>query len=135
VKLDLDTLLTVPDDPPAAGPDRAFDPLPLAPPAAVLPDTGCAADAGADVASPMESPMTGAISAATAIRPTFLFENSRHTFCRRDRSVDGFDWFAEKAGGRASPAPVSLELPATEDAEFRVGARLGEKSLRGLVGS
>jgi hypothetical protein len=33
VKLDVDTLSTVPDDPPAAGPDRAFDPLP--------PDTGC----------------------------------------------------------------------------------------------
>jgi hypothetical protein len=28
VKLDPDTLCTVPDDPPAAGPDRAFDPPP-----------------------------------------------------------------------------------------------------------
>jgi hypothetical protein len=28
VKLEVDTLLTVPDVPPAAGPDRAFDPLP-----------------------------------------------------------------------------------------------------------
>jgi hypothetical protein len=28
VKLDLDTLSTVPDDPPAAGPDRALDPPP-----------------------------------------------------------------------------------------------------------
>jgi hypothetical protein len=28
VKLDLDTLSTVPDDPPAAGPDRALDPAP-----------------------------------------------------------------------------------------------------------
>jgi hypothetical protein len=26
VKLDLETLVTVPDDPPAAGPDRALDP-------------------------------------------------------------------------------------------------------------
>jgi hypothetical protein len=33
VKLDADTLSTVPDDPPAAGPDRAFDPP--------LPDTTC----------------------------------------------------------------------------------------------
>ena len=29
VKPDVDTLLTVPDDPPAAGPDRALDPPPL----------------------------------------------------------------------------------------------------------
>jgi hypothetical protein len=28
VKPEVDTLLTVPDDPPAAGPDRALDPLP-----------------------------------------------------------------------------------------------------------
>jgi hypothetical protein len=31
VKPDVDTLLTVPDDPPAAGPDRALDPPPLDP--------------------------------------------------------------------------------------------------------
>jgi hypothetical protein len=30
VKLDLETLATVPADPPAAGPDRAFDPPPPA---------------------------------------------------------------------------------------------------------
>jgi hypothetical protein len=31
VKPDLDTLVTVPDDPPAAGPDRALDPPPTDP--------------------------------------------------------------------------------------------------------
>jgi hypothetical protein len=31
VKLDVDTLPTVPDDPPAAGPDRALDPPPPKP--------------------------------------------------------------------------------------------------------
>jgi hypothetical protein len=31
VKPDADTLLTVPTEPPAAGPDRALDPLPPAP--------------------------------------------------------------------------------------------------------
>jgi hypothetical protein len=36
----LETLSTVPDDPPAAGPDRAFDPPP--------PGTRCADLAGAD---------------------------------------------------------------------------------------
>jgi hypothetical protein len=30
VKLDSETLSTLPDDPPAAGPDRAFDPPPRA---------------------------------------------------------------------------------------------------------
>ena len=38
VKPDVDRLLTVPDDPPAAGPDRALDPPPpdLRPPATPL---------------------------------------------------------------------------------------------------
>ncbi|HEY0517643.1 MAG TPA: hypothetical protein VGD00_11015 [Solirubrobacteraceae bacterium] len=31
VKLDFETLVTVPDDPPAAGPDRALDPPPPPP--------------------------------------------------------------------------------------------------------
>jgi hypothetical protein len=38
VKLDVDTLPTVPDAPPDAGPERALDPPP---PAAPLPGTGC----------------------------------------------------------------------------------------------
>jgi hypothetical protein len=42
VKLDVDALLTVPDDPPAAGPDRALDPP--------VRDTGCPDVAVADVA-------------------------------------------------------------------------------------
>jgi hypothetical protein len=40
VKLEADTLVTVPDDPPAAGPDRALDPP--------LPGTRCADIAEAD---------------------------------------------------------------------------------------
>jgi hypothetical protein len=46
VKLDADTLSTVPDDPPAAGPERAFDPPP---PRAGCPDV---AEADVDVALP-----------------------------------------------------------------------------------
>lgn len=42
MKLVLETLVTVPDDPPAAGPDRALDPPP--------PGTDCADVAEADVA-------------------------------------------------------------------------------------
>jgi hypothetical protein len=64
VNFDVDTLVTVPDDPPAAGPDRALDPPPsppppnLEPPPAPLPDALCpgvaegeAAVAEADVAA------------------------------------------------------------------------------------
>jgi hypothetical protein len=40
VKLDVDTLLTVPTVPPAAGPERAFDPLP--------PNAGCPGAADGD---------------------------------------------------------------------------------------
>jgi hypothetical protein len=42
VKLDVDTLATVPDVPPAAGPDRALDPPP--------PGPGCPDGAAGDVA-------------------------------------------------------------------------------------
>jgi hypothetical protein len=63
VKLDVDTLPTVPDDPPAAGPDRALDP-----------DPSCAADAEGDMARPTESPITGHITAAATIRPNFLLD-------------------------------------------------------------
>jgi hypothetical protein len=37
VKLDVDTLLTVPTTPPAAGPDRALDPFAAGPAFAVCP--------------------------------------------------------------------------------------------------
>src|ERR1700733_11544636 len=48
VKLDLATLPTVPVDPPAAGPDRAFDPPPpeRGPPAGPAPEASCVADTG-----------------------------------------------------------------------------------------
>jgi hypothetical protein len=77
VKLDLDTVPTVPEAPPAAGPDRAFDPPPAGPgaPAGRLPDTGGAADAEGDVARPTESPMTGDITAVA--------NSKRRTFRRR----------------------------------------------------
>jgi hypothetical protein len=54
VKLDVDMLMTVPDAPPAAGPDRALDPPPPdpRPPAGPLP----AAGAEGDVAVALEAP-------------------------------------------------------------------------------
>jgi hypothetical protein len=69
-KPDVETLLTVPIDPPAAGPDRAFDPL--------LADTGCPDAAAVDVVDVVlvvleldeppqaESPITGTSSPAVA---------------------------------------------------------------------
>src|ERR1700735_5656255 len=59
VKLDLATLPTVPVDPPAAGPDRAFEPWapdPRCP--GVLAVADCAAPADADAPTPTTNPVT-----------------------------------------------------------------------------
>jgi len=79
VKPDLDMLVTVPDDPPAAGPDRASDPPPAAPggPAAWALDTGCAADAAGEARRPTESPMMGTTIAAATMRRHFFLVNTR----------------------------------------------------------
>jgi hypothetical protein len=66
VKLDVDTLSTVPDAPPAAGPDRALDPV-------LALGAGVAEVAEDDVAAQAESPSTALISTAPAIHPPFLF--------------------------------------------------------------
>jgi len=81
VKLDVDTVSTVPDAPPAAGPDRALDPPPVAP----LTGPGCpdvadgdapVADGDApvvegDAAQPAASPITAGISAVATIHLLF----------------------------------------------------------------
>ena len=81
MKLDVDTLSTVPDAPPAAGPDRALDPAPAGP----LPGPGCPGVAEGDVAvaegdapvaegdaaQPAASPVTADISAAATIHLLF----------------------------------------------------------------
>ena len=80
MKLDVDMLSTVPDAPPAAGPDRALDP-----PVAPLPGPGCpdvadgdvaVADGDApvaegDAAQPAASPITADISVAPTIHLPF----------------------------------------------------------------
>jgi hypothetical protein len=78
VKLDVDTLSTVPDDPPAAGPDRALDP----PPGIRCPDIAeeevadgdDAVVAEEDVAHPAHTPSTAAISVAATSRPRLLVD-------------------------------------------------------------
>jgi hypothetical protein len=88
VKLDFDLLSTVPDAPPAAGPDRALEPPPPdpRPPAEPLLATGCAAEAEADVAKPTGSATTAHISAAPTSRRRG-FESDR----RIPRRCDGPD--------------------------------------------
>src|ERR1700735_3484451 len=79
VKPELDTLVTVPDDPPAAGPERAFDPPPAAPGAWAL-VAGCAADATEDAMRPPDQPSMGTnIAVATMRRHPFLV-STRRTF-------------------------------------------------------
>jgi hypothetical protein len=115
VKLDLETLPTVPDAPPAAGPDRALDPPPAGPgtPAGRLPDAGGAADAEGDVARPTESPITGDITAVA--------KSKCRTFRRR-----GLLAMVTEAGegvcdgGGAAPAPPAL--PANDGSDVALGA-------------
>jgi hypothetical protein len=92
VKLDPETLLTVPTDPPAAGPDLALDPPPV--PAPGPPGLPCPAAAEEDVevadgdvlvvepdeAEQAERPTTAHSTAAGAIHAVFLFSNDRDAF-------------------------------------------------------
>jgi hypothetical protein len=117
VKLDVDRLLTVPADPPAAGPDRALDP-PAAPrPGPGRPGVaeGDVAVADVDEAQPAESPINAHIGAATTINPLLLFDGNRRPFGRRAclAMVTKLDLSDENAGGRAGAAPAAPEIPAT----------------------
>ncbi|GAA0382424.1 hypothetical protein GCM10010160_10420 [Acrocarpospora corrugata] len=97
----MDTLLTVPTAPPAAGPDRALDPPPpdREPPlgGASCPAAGeedvAAVEGGVavtegDVAQPAESPITADISAAASLRENMETTSSvrwEHTQPRKSR--------------------------------------------------
>src|SRR3982074_2007292 len=111
VKLNVDTLSTVPDAPPAAGPDRALDPAE----GDVAVAEGDVAVAEGDVAQPAETPITAHISAAAAIRPLLLFGSNRRTLCRRAwlAMVTEPEESGEDAGGGGGAAPAPPELPAT----------------------
>jgi hypothetical protein len=77
VKLDVDTLSTVPDEPPAAGPDRALDPPPGIRPDIAEEDVAGGDDAVVaeeDVAHPAHTPITAAMSVAATNRPRFLVD-------------------------------------------------------------
>jgi hypothetical protein len=83
VKLDVDTLTTVPDAPPEAGPDRALDPPPPdpRPPAEPLPPAVAEGDVAVadDVLQAAESPTTTHISTATMIHRFLLLDRNPRT--------------------------------------------------------
>lgn len=87
MKPDPDKLVTVPDAPPVAGPDRALDapppePWPLA--AAGRAAVACAAVVELDVIRPAESPITAHIpAAATTVHRRLLFASNRLIVGRR----------------------------------------------------
>jgi hypothetical protein len=94
VKPDADTVLTVPDDPPAAGPDRALDPPPRAAPA---PPPACPDAAAEDLAvdgdddavaegdvEQADSPTTAPVTAAATAHLLFRFDSNRG----RDAALD-----------------------------------------------
>jgi len=132
----LDRLSILPDAPPAAGPDRALDPLPAdpVPLAAVLPDASCPADAEGEVARPTGNPISGNISAVTAIHLPPLFDSNRRTPGGRAclaavSEVDRSGEEADEGGGAAS------ELPATT-AGLDIAVESGwSGSILGIVGS
>jgi hypothetical protein len=141
VKLDVDTLPTVPDAPPEAGPDRALDPPP---PAAPLLGPGCpdvaegdVAVAEGDVAQPAESPITAHISAAATIHPLFLFDSKRRTLGRRAclAMVAEADECGEDAGGGGGADPVAPELPATGGPDVALETGRAGRVSWGVVGS
>jgi hypothetical protein len=103
VKPDVDTLLTVPDAPPAAGPDRALDPPPdPKPPAEPLPAAVAEGDvAFAEDVPQAESPIAAHISAAAMIHRLLLFDSNRRTLGRRSclAMVTEADESGEDAGG------------------------------------
>jgi hypothetical protein len=138
-KLDLDTLPTVPDDPPAAGPDRALDPPPpeRGPPAELAPEASCPADAEGDDARPTESPTTGTITAAATIRPLFLFHSNRRTHGRRAclAIVSEADKSCEDAGRSGGAAPASPELPMIDGPDVALETGRAGRVSSGLGGS
>ena len=118
MKLDLDTLVTVPDDPPAAGPERALEPPP--------PDPGPPAEpllAGAELllavplpllavalTIPYEPPATAMAAAPTTMDLVSLREN----ICRKP-FVGAMDPRVAADAGTAMEAArkVAQRLPGT----------------------
>jgi hypothetical protein len=158
VKLDVDTLSTLPIDPPSAGSDRAFDPPPPdpAPPGKPPPGAPCpavvegaeAAVEGAvaseavavaegDPARPTETPIPAHPRAAAAIQPRFLFDSNRRTpdRCACSAVPTEADMSGEDAGGKGGAAPPPPALPATDGPDVALETEPAERFWSGVAGS
>jgi hypothetical protein len=133
VKLDLDTLSTVPNAPPGAGADRALD-APLA--AAALATTTWLAVAEGDVATLTERAITADISAAAAARPFLVPASNRRAWGRRARLATGVevDNPGEGAGGEAGTEPAPPGLVAPDGPEVVLGTVRAERVWWRFVG-
>jgi hypothetical protein len=139
VKLDVDTLATVPDAPPAAGPDRALDPPPAdpRPPAEPLPAAGAEGDvAVAEDALQTASPITAPVSAPAMIHRFLVFDSNRRTLGGRCSNVvtEGGE-SGEDAGGGGGVAPTPPELPAIGGPDVALETERAGSVSWGLVGS
>jgi hypothetical protein len=119
VKLDEEMLLTVPDAPPAAGPDRALGAPLLAVPAVMLlvEVTGCASVVEWVVASTMERPITAEITAAAATSQRRL--GTRRPLDRLACSAVGGEagQSGDEAGGGGGVAAYPLALAAADGSD------------------
>ncbi|HTT92234.1 MAG TPA: hypothetical protein VMF65_21955 [Acidimicrobiales bacterium] len=131
MKLDLDTLATVPAAPPGAGADRALG----APVPGALAATSGAAVAEGDVAKLTGSPIAADISTAAATRPPLLFASHRRTLGRRAGSAmeAAVDHSGEEGSGSGAAAPAPPDLPATDGSEVASGAGWPKRASWGFI--
>jgi hypothetical protein len=134
MKLDLATFPTVPVDPPAAGPDRAFDPWPPDPscPVELLPTTACTAPAEDDVSRPTNNPVTEPSSAAATISPRLRCESDSRVLGWRA----GSDMLAEIGDpDEGASGRVVLPKASTVDPDGLPDSGSEGRVTWGLVGS
>jgi hypothetical protein len=147
MKLDGDTLATVPEAPPAAGPDRALDPPAPepGPPAAPPPGLRCSAVAGEDAAvadedvespRPRETPTAEHVSAEAAIQRFLLFDNNRRVLGRRAclARVCSADPSGESVRGGDAAALPDAEPPSVNGSDIAL-VRGSAVVSSGFVGS
>lgn len=136
MKPDADTAATVPDAPPAAGPDRALGAPLLDPPlpAEALAAAEGAADDEPDLATPTETPITPHVSAAAAaIHRRLLFASDRRTLDRRASLAVGAET-APPGGEDGRGDGVALVLPAAGGSEVALDTGRSERDSYRSVG-
>jgi hypothetical protein len=136
VKLDEEMLWTVPEAPPAAGPDRALGAPLLAVPAVMLlvEVTGCASVEWV-VASTMERPITAEITAAAATSQRRL--GTRRPLDRLACSAVGGEagQSGDEAGGGGGVAAYPLSLAASDGSDTGIDTGRVDGVSSGVVDS